>query len=264
MDGLEWQRAKYSKPVRRFLKFAEKLAIKSSSFHVADSPVIKEYLDGRYHINSKYIAYGANLSPLTDENLLDEYNLRKNEYFLLMARMEPENNIEMILDGYCKTPSTNTFVVIGNTGNGFGSYLVEKYKNEKRIVFLGAIFNEWKVQTLTSYCKLYFHGHSVGGTNPSLLNAMAAQAPIAIHDNPFNKSLVKNNALVFSNTKEISDIVNSGEYLNEVHIQNNYATVKNHFSWDQIINNYEQYFIACYRSANAFYPIKHEESILFK
>jgi glycosyltransferase involved in cell wall biosynthesis len=264
MDGLEWQRAKYSKPVRRFLKFAEKLAIKSSSFHVADSPVIKEYLDARYHINSKYIAYGANLSPLPDECLLDEYNLRKNEYFLLMARMEPENNIEMILDGYCRTASTNTFVVIGNTGNGFGGYLVEKYKNEKRIVFLGAIFNEWKVQTLTSFCKLYFHGHSVGGTNPSLLNAMAAKAPIAIHDNPFNKSLVKNYALSFSNAKEISDIVNSGEYSNEVHIQNNYETVKNHFSWDQIINRYEQYFIACYRSANAFYPVKHEESILYK
>jgi glycosyltransferase involved in cell wall biosynthesis len=181
-----------------------------------------------------------------------------------MARMEPENNIEMILDGYCKSASKNTFVVIGNTGNGFGSYLVEKYKNEKRIVFLGAIFNEWKVQSLTAFCKLYFHGHSVGGTNPSLLNAMAAKAPIAIHDNPFNKSLVKDNAICFSNAKDISEIVNSGNYSNETHILNNYLTIKNQFSWDQIINQYEQYFVACYRSANAFYPVKHEESILYK
>jgi glycosyltransferase involved in cell wall biosynthesis len=264
MDGLEWQRAKYTKPVRRFLKFAEKLAIKSSSFHVADSPVIKEYLDAAYQINSKYIAYGANTSPLVNENLLHEYNLNKKEYFLLMARMEPENNIEMILDGYCQSASTDTFVVIGNTANGFGTYLVEKYKKEKRIIFLGAIFNEWIVQTLTAFCKLYFHGHSVGGTNPSLLNAMAAGAPIAIHDNPFNKSLVKENAICFSNAGDISDIVNSGKYSNEAHIQNNYATIKNHFSWDQIISQYEQYFMACYRTANAFYPVKHEESILYK
>jgi glycosyltransferase involved in cell wall biosynthesis len=103
--------------------------------------VIKEYLDAKYHTNSKYIAYGANPFSLVDENLLREYNLVKNQYFLLMARMEPENNIEMILDGYCQSASTNKFVVIGNTGNGFGTYLVEKYKNERRIVFLGAIFN---------------------------------------------------------------------------------------------------------------------------
>lgn len=264
MDGLEWQRAKYSKPVRLFLKFAEKLAIRSSSFHVADSPVIKEYLDARYQINSKYIAYGANLFSMVDESLLHEYNLIKNQYFLLMARMEPENNIEMILDGFRQSASTNKFVVIGNTGNGFGTYLVEKYKNEKRIVFFGAIFNEWKVQTITAFCKLYFHGHSVGGTNPSLLNAMAAKAPIAIHDNPFNKSLVKDNAICFSKATDICQIINSGKYRNENHIRNNFITINNNFSWDQIINQYEQYFMACYRSKNVFYPVKHEESILYK
>src|SRR3982751_2768943 len=99
MDGLEWQRTKYSKPVRKFLKYAEKLAVLSSRFHVADSPVIKQYLDNTYGIKSKYIGYGACLEPVADESLLLEYGLRKHQYFLLMARMEPENNIEMILDG---------------------------------------------------------------------------------------------------------------------------------------------------------------------
>ena len=264
MDGLEWQRAKYSKPVRLFLKFAERLAIQSSGFHIADSMVIKEYLDAKYQIDSKYIAYGANLFSSVDENLLREYNLSKNQYFLLMARMEPENNIEMILDGYCQSASKDKFVVIGNTGNRFGTHLIEKYKKERRIIFLGAIFDECKVQTLTTFCKLYFHGHSVGGTNPSLLNAMAAKAPVAVHDNPFNKTLVKDNAICFSKAKDVCDIVNSGNYSNENHIQNNYAAIKNHFSWDQIVGQYEQYFIACYRSNNVFYPVKHEESILFK
>ena len=264
MDGLEWQRTKYSKPVRLFLKIAEKLAVQSSRFHVADSPVIKDYLDNKYRINSKYIAYGAGLYPAADENLLIEYGLNKYQYFLLMARMEPENNVEMILDGYCLTSTKTKFVVIGNTGNGFGKYLVEKYKDEKRIIFLGAIFNEMKVQSITTYCKLYFHGHSVGGTNPSLLDAMAARAPLAIHNNAFNRSIVKGNALMFTNVSDVCNLINARKYLNEIHINNNYDTISNNFSWDRIISQYESYFIACYLANREYYPLKHEESVLYK
>jgi hypothetical protein len=90
------------------------------------------------------------------------------------------------------------------------------------------------------------------------------KSSIAIHDNPFNKSLVKDNAICFSKAKDICEIVNTGKYADETHIRNNYTTIKNHFSWDQIISQYEQYFMACYRSNNVFYPVKHEESILYK
>jgi glycosyltransferase involved in cell wall biosynthesis len=264
MDGLEWQRTKYSKPVRSFLKFAEKLAVQSSRFHVADSPVIKQYLDTKYGITSKYIAYGAGLYPASDENLLIEYGLNKYQYFLLMARMEPENNIEMILDGYCLTHSKTKFVVIGNTGNGFGKYLVEKYKQENRIVFLGAIFDEIKVQSITAFCKLYFHGHSVGGTNPSLLDAMAARAPLAIHSNPFNRSIIKGNALLFTSANDVCTLIKEKKYLNEEHINNNYNTITNGFSWDRIISQYENYFLTCYLTNREYYPLKHEESVLYK
>jgi glycosyltransferase involved in cell wall biosynthesis len=264
MDGMEWQRTKYSKPVRRFLKFAENLAVQSSSFHVADSPVMKTYLDKKYKINSKYIGYGAGLNPAADEGLLNEYDLTKYEYFLLMARMEPENNIEMILDGYCLTNSQTKFIIIGNTGNGFGKYLVDKYKHNKQIVFLGAIFNEIKVKSLTAFCKLYFHGHSVGGTNPSLLDAMAAGAPLAVHDNDFNKSIIRDNALQFGNATDVCNLINSNKYLNGVHINNNYSTIKNEFTWDQIIEQYESYFVTCYFATQEFYPIKREEGILYK
>ena len=259
MDGLEWQRTKYTKPVRAFLKFAEKLAVNSSRFHVADSPVIKEYLDKKYRINSKYIGYGANLIPVAEETLLREYGLDKNQYFLLMARMEPENNVEMILDGYCLSGSKTKFVVIGNTGNGFGRYLTEKYKKEKRILFLGAIFNELKVGSITAFCKLYFHGHSVGGTNPSLLNAMAAKAPLAVHGNHFNKSVVNENAHLFTDAKAVCDIILAGQYCHDTWIQNNYSRIRNHFSWEEIISQYENYFLACYPSKTTYYGVNHQE-----
>ncbi len=264
MDGLEWQRTKYSKPVRAFLKFAESLAVQSSRFHIADSPVIKEYIDNKYKINSKYIGYGAGLYGVEDETLLTEYGLTRYQYFLLMARMEPENNIEMILDGYCLTNSKTKFVIIGNTGNGFGKKLVRKYRNDKRIVFLGAIFDEIKVKSITAFCKLYFHGHSVGGTNPSLLDAMAAKAPLAIHCNEFNRSLTRGNALQFSSAADVGDLITSNQYLNVTHVNNNYCTVENEFSWDQIIEQYERYFVTCYLTNQEYYPVKPEESILYK
>lgn len=264
MDGLEWQRDKYSKPVRRFLKYAEKLAVHSSKFHIADSPVIKEYLDAKYKITSKYIAYGAGLHPAANESLLAEYGLKKYNYFLLMARMEPENNIEMILDGYCLTQSSTRFIVIGNTSNGFGKYLVDKYKNENRIVFLGGIFDEQKVESITSFCSLYFHGHSVGGTNPSLLDAMAAKVPLAVHHNRFNRSIVKENALSFTNATDVCNIINANRYADEQHINNNYSTISNEFSWPVIIDQYEAYFIKCRLSNQAYYPLKHEETIAYK
>jgi glycosyltransferase involved in cell wall biosynthesis len=264
MDGLEWNRTKYSKPVRNFLKIAEGLAIRSSRFHLSDSPVIKEYLDTKYDIQSKYIAYGATLYPARQEHLLEEYGLVKYQYFMLMARMEPENNIETILDGFGMAESKMKFVVIGNTRNRFGKYLVEKYSRDGRIIFLGALFDESKVQTITSFCKMYFHGHSVGGTNPSLLDAMAARVPLAIHNNAFKKSLTKENALSFLNAKEVCELIMTNQYYNEIHIQNNFFTINNHFSWDQIISQYEQYFLACYHSYHTYYPIRHEEGILYK
>jgi glycosyltransferase involved in cell wall biosynthesis len=264
MDGLEWKRTKFSKPVRNFLKYAEKLAVRSSGFHVADSPVIKEYLDNKYGIKSKYIAYGADLYPQTNEEHLLEYGLAKQSYFLLMARMEPENNIEMILDGFCLSRSENKFIVIGNTTNGFGKHLVDKYKAEKRIVFLGPLFNERKVQSLTSFCSLYFHGHSVGGTNPSLLDAMAAKAPLAAHDNAFNKSILKDNAMFFSNAKDVCTLIHANQYANKSHILNNYSTIENEFAWGSIIEQYEEFFIECYLANQEYYPLKHEETILYR
>jgi glycosyltransferase involved in cell wall biosynthesis len=264
MDGLEWRRTKYSKPVRNFLKLAEKLAIRSSGFHVADSPVIKEYLDKKFNIQSRYIGYGAELHPSADENYLAEYGLRKKDYFLLMARMEPENSIEMILDGYCRSNSLKKFIVIGNTGNKYGTYLINKFRDKKGIVFLGAIFDEQKVQSIVAFCSLYFHGHTVGGTNPSLLDAMAARAPLAIHNNPFNKSVIKRNALRFANSKDVCDIIHSNNYSNELHIRENYSKVAKEFSWERITCQYENYFLECSMADKVYYPLKHEESILYK
>jgi glycosyltransferase involved in cell wall biosynthesis len=247
------------------LKHAERLAIKTSAYYIADSPVIKKYLDKEYNINSKYIAYGAHLDAVADEALLNQYGLQKYHYLMLMARMEPENNIEMILDGFCASNSKLPFIVVGNTSNKFGTYLEKKYKQEPRIRFLGGIFNENIVLSLTSYCSLYFHGHSVGGTNPSLLHAMAAGAPIAAHQNPFNQSILKDNSIYFSGEEDVCACIDAGHYVHAGAIDNNKMAIENDFTWDKIIGEYERYFMECYAAKYNYYPypIEHEKSIVY-
>ena len=193
MDGIEWKRSKYSRPVQQFLKFAERLAAVSSDYLVSDSLGIQTFLKNRYKKDSTYIAYGAHPFNSPDENILNEYSVERYNYMMIMARFEPENNLDMVLEGVSKTNDLTPILVIGNHETKYGSYLKNKYKAFEKIRFIGGIYNLTHLNNLRYFCKLYFHGHSVGGTNPSLLEAMASQAYIAAHGNDFNKGVLKSN-----------------------------------------------------------------------
>jgi glycosyltransferase involved in cell wall biosynthesis len=248
MDGLEWKRSKYSKPVQTFLKHAEKLAIKYSDFHIADSPVIKNYLDEKYGITSKYIAYGAEIFSGTDKQALADHKISKKNYYLLMARMEPENNIDTILNGFCHSGSDKPFVVVGNTDTKYGTHLVKKFKTEGDVRFLGGIFNDVKVKSLINSSAMYFHGHSVGGTNPSLLEAMGSDALIAAHDNQFNRAVLNNDAYYFSTSRHVKEIIegaNGSEIRQEQMIENNRLKISKTYSCESMVEAYENFFIEC-------------------
>ena len=243
MDGLEWKRTKYSKKVQRFLMMAEKWAVKRSNALVADSLAIQQYLKEKYSVPSHFIAYGAHLFEHPDPGALTPYGLSPFQYNMLIARMEPENNIEMILDGVCRSSTTLPFYVVGNPGNKFGLYLQEKYKNEKRIVFAGPIYGIEAVNNLRYYCNLYFHGHSVGGTNPSLLEAMACHTLIAAHGNEFNRSVLGKDAVYFANAQEVADLLVSTDKqspLCQNYTRANFEKIRNEYSWNKIVCAYEE------------------------
>ncbi|WP_081146617.1 DUF1972 domain-containing protein [Niastella vici] len=248
MDGLEWKRTKYSKPVQKFLMLAEKLAVRFSHYHIADSVVIQSYLKNKYSIPSEHIPYGAEVHTNEEESLLQEYNVTKNEYFILMARMAAENNIEMILDGFHASNSTKKFLVVGSVDNKLGRYLVQKFKDDNRIVFTGGIYNHpQKIHSLKTYSSLYFHGHSVGGTNPSLLEAMASRASIAAHDNPFNRAVLHQDAFYFSSYEQVKEIIEN-PYRNSqkmAMVNNNLKRIREQFNWDNVINKYEDFLQRC-------------------
>jgi len=251
MDGLEWKRTKYSKPVQSFLRHAEKLAVKYSQFYIADSKVIQSYLHDKYTIDSKYIPYGADVYTEFERQKSTDATISKEDYFLLMARMEPENNIEPILEGFNASTSQKTFKVLGDTNNRFGKYITHRFNNDERIQFKGSVFDNAQVRSLQNNSYLYFHGHSVGGTNPSLLEAMASEALIAAHNNPFNKSVLHSDAYYFSDANDVRELVeNVQRKENErAMVTNNLHKIKYQFNWENIVDQYEEFMIECYCTA---------------
>jgi glycosyltransferase involved in cell wall biosynthesis len=248
MDGLEWKRTKYSKPVQWFLRYAEKLAVKHSHFHIADAVGIQSYLKEKYKIHAEHIPYGASLERSDRPEVLEEFGVAAQEYFLLMARMEPENNIDLILAGFHSSASQRKFLVIGNTGNNYGKYLTKKYHADKRIVFTGALFDQNTVHTLRKHSRLYFHGHTVGGTNPSLLEAMASRALIAAHDNEFNRSILGKDAFYFSLPKEIKILIENSHLTvaKEKTKDNNLLKITEQYNWQHIVDRYNDFILKCY------------------
>jgi len=251
MDGFEWKRQKYSKPVRFFLKYAERLAVKYSNYFIADSIAVHSYLKNKYSIHSEYIAYGAEIFTNQKEELLSFYNLCKRNYFMLMARMEPENNIEMILEGFHNSASDKKFVVVGNTDNKFGKRMLRKFGSDNRIVFAGAIYDNQVTHTLKYNCPLYFHGHTVGGTNPSLIEAMASKVLIAAHDNNFNRAVLNDNGYYFTSDRDVKILIESlhPAVKEETMTLNNFEKIKNNYNWPLIIEQYEKYIVTCFNEA---------------
>ena len=250
MDGLEWKRSKYSRRIQKFLKYAEQLAVKHSDYYIADSMIVQSYLGDKYGIDSRYIPYGANTFTQTEREQVYKEEAMHEDYFLLMARMEPENNIETILEGFHRSRSLKTFKVLGNVNNRFGKFITDKYKTDERIEFKGAIYDTDRVRLLQNNSYLYFHGHSVGGTNPSLLEAMASEALIAAHNNLFNRAILNTDAYYFSNTGDVRELVETVQRKEpeKVMVDSNARKIKYQFNWESIINQYEKFAVECYRN----------------
>jgi len=250
MDGLEWKRSKYKRPVRQFLKFAERLAALSSDYLVADSLGIQKFLKIKYKKESTYIAYGAHPFNTPDEQFLKEYDVEKENYNMIMARFEPENNLDMVLEGVALCNDKTTILVVGNHNTKYGAYLKNKFISYKNIRFIGGVYNLEYLNNLRYFSNIYFHGHSVGGTNPSLLEAMASQALIAAHNNDFNKGVLKENAFYFSNPSEVKKLLTEIKKSDNLQqIQNNYDAIVKEFNWEKINGEYLQLFEECLAGA---------------
>jgi glycosyltransferase involved in cell wall biosynthesis len=242
LDGLEWKRAKWSKLVQKLTKQLEKYGIKYSDYLIADNVGILQYIKEEYHLESEFIAYGTIdiLSPV--DTCLNNYGITNDNYFLSIARLEPENNLEMMFDAYILSKSQIPYYVVGNHTTPYGDFLKDKYRN-KGIVFLGGIFNKTHLDNIRYYAKLYIHGHSVGGTNPALLEAMAAKTLILAHGNIFNRSVLGENAFYFLSSEELSKLFTEDLGLKKAEfITNNLNKIDKIYRWSVVVDQYESYF----------------------
>lgn len=240
MDGLEWKRSKYNMLTRKFLKLSEKWAATHAGMLVADSIAIRDHIRNTYKKDAVFIPYAAEIFCDPNADTLHRYNLVPRDYYLLVARMEPENNIEMIISGFLASKTQSPLVIIGSTANKFGRYLSRRYNNPL-VKFEGPLYDPSMLNDLRAFSKIYFHGHSVGGTNPSLLEAMACSCFIAAHDNVFNKSVLGNNALYFSSAADISKLISdpADESFHLDAIRANLDKIRTEYAPQKVLDAYE-------------------------
>lgn len=244
IDGLCWMRPKWSRPIRWFILQCEKLAVRHSHALIADHPAIQAYCHSRYGQHSHHIAYGAVIPKGHDTSQLERLALQPGGYFILVARLEPENHIEMILDGYLASGSSLPFVVVGGLNTRHARDLLARYKGKPGVRFVGAIYDYEALSGLRKQAALYFHGHSVGGTTPSLLEAMACEAPIAAHDNHFNRGILGKDARYFSSPGDLARLIQAPvpAALTQARRQRNLDKVRAHYNWDLIAEQHERLF----------------------
>jgi glycosyltransferase involved in cell wall biosynthesis len=243
VDGLEWKRNKYSPLIQKMALYFEKLAVKYSHALVADNVGIKNYLKKNYNADAVFIPYGAEVVTAFDESVLRKYQLTKFQFDVLMARMEPENNIEMILEAYAN--SKIKIAVVGSTQNGYGKYIHQKFSQHLNIIFLNWIGEKNTLDALRHFARYYIHGHSVGGTNPSLLEAMAARSFIVAHQNEFNQSVLGEDAFYFSPTQlvTIMNDYNKTSGNRNLFVENNLKKIREIYFWKNIADGYEEVFV---------------------
>lgn len=244
MDGIEYLRTKWTLPKRLFVRFCIWTSVYLSDYVIADSKSIREFLLKNYIIKDKriiQIEYGADINDKPDLSLLDEYNLKPDGYYLVVSRLEPENNVESIIRGYIKSNIQQPLIVVGNLlGTKYVNGLLQ-YKSDT-VRFLGGVYDKSKLEALRFGCKAYLHGHSVGGTNPSLLEALGSGNIIIAHDNVFNREVTDNKMKYFSTPEECSDAIIEVENLSDNDISGYkklaIKRIKDFYNWERIAQDY--------------------------
>lgn len=249
--GLDWKRDKWSGKARMVIKMCEKLLVKNSTIVVSDNGKIRDYVTAEYGRKSELIAYGGDQAkplPITDK-LREKYPFLNGKYAFEVARIQSDNNIEMLIKAFMKA-DTMPFVLVGNwKSTDWGREIKAKYENENKLVLLDAIYDKSILDVLRSNCYLYVHGHSAGGTNPSLCEAMYLGLPVMAFSNGYNENTTHNEAMYFHNEDELAEMVKSvkQEELDAMRPKLK-ALAEEHYRWEGVVRKYEKLFLNIQKS----------------
>ncbi|MGV3050168.1 beta 1-4 rhamnosyltransferase Cps2T [Streptococcus hyovaginalis] len=258
-DGHEWLREKWSKPVRRYWKLSESLMVKNADLLVCDSKNIEKYIQANYQKYSPrttYIAYGTEIerTNLTSDDSIvrdwfKKHSISENNYFLVVGRFVPENNYESMIREFMKSSTKKDFVLITNVEqNAFYEKLKREtgFESDKRIKFVGTVYNQELLKYIRENAFAYLHGHEVGGTNPSLLEALASTKLNILLDVGFNREVGEDSS-IYWNKNNLHEIINQCEEMSEEEIKElDYLSskqVRERYTWGFITSQYEELFL---------------------
>ena len=260
-DGHEWLRAKWSKPVRKYWKISEQGMVKNADLLICDSKNIEKYIQDEYKQylpNTTFIAYGAdvqtsklNLDSPKAKEWFNKNKIKPNEYFLIVGRFVPENNYETMIREFMASKVKKDLVIITNVEkNSFYESLQEKTHFEKdlRIKFVGTVYDKDLLKLIRENAYGYLHGHSVGGTNPSLLEALGSTRLNLLYDIGFNKEVAEDGAVYWNTRKgNLKDLLEKTVDFDEDTIDSfdrkSKQRIIDEYSWKKIVNSYEDVFL---------------------
>ncbi|PDZ84475.1 glycosyl transferase [Bacillus toyonensis] len=260
-DGHEWKRSKWSPAIRTYWKISEKLMVKNADLLVCDSKGIESYIKTdykNYSPKTTFIAYGADVtsSSLEDDDVkLNEWykkhDISANEYYLVVGRFVPENNYELMVREFMKSDSKKDFVIISNVEqNQFYQDLLAKtnFDNDPRVKFVGTVYDQELLKKVRENAFAYFHGHEVGGTNPSLLEALASTKLNMLLDVVFNREVGEEGAVYFSKESgSLANLIHDVERYSQEQIDELGSKAKDRiiheYSWEKIVSDYESLFL---------------------
>jgi len=258
-DGHEWMRAKWSAPVKAYWKLSEKLMVKNAHLVVCDSMNIKKYIDNTYRdygVKTAFIPYGAELPPETAGEHTDQFEkwmqangVRKNSYYLTVGRLVPENNYKTMIAEFMKSDTEKDFVIITNKNPKYFSSLAEElgFEKDSRIKFVSAVYDKNLLAEIRKNAYGYIHGHQVGGTNPTLLEALAATQVNLLLDVSFNKEVAQDGALYWKKDADsLSELINYADTIGEHEAaalsEKAKERIKTEYNWQKVADDYHKVF----------------------
>ena len=265
-DGLEWKRSKWSKPAKLFLRYCEKCLVENSDLSICDSVNIEKYIQETYGAKTTFIAYGAytDRSQCSEEKLQEWYSqfgIRSGNYYLIVGRFVPENNYETMIKEFVASNTNKDLVIITNVEhNKFYDALAQqtRFENDRRIKFVGTVYDQELLKKIREEAYGYLHGHEVGGTNPSLLEALASTRLNLLLGVGFNREVGEDSTLYWSKEAgSLSTLTRSVLFLSNSAIASAFRAsacssrvdrksterVRDAYSWEKIVDAYEKVFV---------------------
>jgi glycosyltransferase involved in cell wall biosynthesis len=244
VDGLEWKRAKWNGVGQRYYRAAEALAVRWSDALIADAVGIQDYYSRRFSVSTDYIPYGAPILADPGAERIAGIGLKPRGYHLVVARFEPENHVDLAVEGYLESTATRPLVVVGAAP--YADHYTAKIKalaaGNRRVRLLGSVWDQGLLDELYANALTYVHGHSVGGTNPSLLRAMGAGAATNAFDVNFNREVLAGYGCYFTRPAELAALCEQAEAdpVGTAHRGRAQIATLDRYEWDGVADKYEQ------------------------